>query len=107
MVPYPEYYDGRSYDPSAPLTAEEMNGGTDVVRKLLLEWTPAGDELREQEMEKGGEMRESNSESNSDIPVWSSAQEKNVVDGGRNRVRRRSEYKGKEREDVGRRKFAS
>ncbi|CAG8959900.1 hypothetical protein HYFRA_00013172 [Hymenoscyphus fraxineus] len=42
-VPYPEYYDSRSFNPR-PQDGDNLYEDTDVVQGLLLEWTPAGDE---------------------------------------------------------------
>jgi hypothetical protein len=44
-VPYPKYYDDRAYNP-LDLTTEEPDTN-DIVQKLLMDWTPAGDEYRE------------------------------------------------------------
>lgn len=44
-VPYPEYYDGRAYNPLDAMTEKQDNN--DIVQKLLMDWTPAGDEHRE------------------------------------------------------------
>jgi hypothetical protein len=39
-MPYPNYYDGRPFNPRAG-----NNFDDDLVRQLLLEWTPVGDEV--------------------------------------------------------------
>lgn len=41
-VPYPEYYDGRSYNPFDTKVSEDK----DIVTKLLMDWTPAGEEQK-------------------------------------------------------------
>lgn len=85
-MPYPEFYDGRSYDPFAPLTEDERNNTNDIVQKLLLDWTPAGDELkkkREKEME-GTEEEE---------------QEDAMTDQETSNSRSRSGWRGKYRND--------
>jgi hypothetical protein len=62
-MPYPEYYDGRSYNPLTPLTEDERNNTNDIVQKLLLDWTPAGDELKKkQEKEREEDIEEDEEE---------------------------------------------
>ncbi|CAG8980249.1 hypothetical protein HYALB_00009831 [Hymenoscyphus albidus] len=52
-VPYPEYYDSRSFNPR-PQDGDNLYEDTDVVRGLLLEWTPAGDEIKNMSEEDSG-----------------------------------------------------
>lgn len=40
-VPYPEYYDGRAYNPLD--LGDDDSDGNDIVQKLLMDWTPAGE----------------------------------------------------------------
>lgn len=48
QLPYPEYYDGRSFNPRAPIEPDELDGDADIVQKLLMDWTPAGEEQKAQ-----------------------------------------------------------
>lgn len=50
-MPYPEYYDGRSYNPYATSVDADKYQQFDLIKKLFLEWTPAGEE----EAEQGGD----------------------------------------------------
>jgi hypothetical protein len=47
-VPYPEYYDGKAFNPRPPKDSVD-----DIVKQLLLEWTPAGDKLGNTVKENG------------------------------------------------------
>lgn len=47
-IPYPEYYDSRSFNPR-PREGDNLYEDTDIVRGLLLEWTPAGEEAENQD----------------------------------------------------------
>lgn len=55
---YPEYYDGRSFNPLAPLSSDGNDENADIVQKLLMEWTPAGEELKAQKKGKKEEEKE-------------------------------------------------
>jgi hypothetical protein len=61
-MPYPEYYDGRSFDPYAP--PDESEVGKSIVRQLLLKWTPAGEEEMAAQALKNKERMERNSDLN-------------------------------------------
>jgi hypothetical protein len=61
--PYPEYYDGRSFNPKAPVD-EEDDDDEDIVRKLLLDWTPMGDELDERARKEVRAARDDSVDSN-------------------------------------------
>lgn len=47
-IPYPEYYDSRSFNPR-PGEGDNLYEDTDVVKNLYLEWTPAGEEAENQD----------------------------------------------------------
>ncbi|TEY73046.1 hypothetical protein BOTCAL_0084g00250 [Botryotinia calthae] len=55
--PYPEYYDSRSYDPHST----DYEDGKDIVRQLLLKWTPAGEEQTDENILTGSRGLDDNS----------------------------------------------
>jgi hypothetical protein len=56
-VPYPEYYDSNSFNPYDISSNEEG----DIVQKLLKDWTPAGEQVKEVEKDKKSGREENSS----------------------------------------------
>lgn len=58
-MPYPDYYDSKSFNPFDLSAAEE--GGKDIVQKLLQDWTPAGEKEKKETKGKGKEKEDDGS----------------------------------------------